>query len=205
MKELGTFATVRKNTLGCVPVSARLMEWNSCRLSEQVMPFRGRHVRPDLSLERAHHWPTECPSNTRQGPCQAQLSLLTQVLSPSFFLPWGPYVGWPHYLPHHRSDPWHHPAHFSPACHSLVPSSCLDSLCPVPSPPTHLMHHPTSSQALVSPTPISLHSPRTDPAPPLLTPSHGSLVSSETPNSVAWPQGFLPLNILLPSRECSPC
>ena len=133
------------------------------------------------------------------------VSLLTQLLSPSFFLPRGPYVGWPHYLPHHRSDPWHHPAHFSPAYHSLATYSCLDSLCPVPSPPTHLMHHPTSSQASVSPTPISLHSPRTDPAPPLLTPSHGSLVSSETPNSVAWPQGFLPLNILLPSHECSPC
>ena len=68
MQELDAFATVMKNTLGCVPVSARLMEWTSRRLSEQVMPFRGRHVRPDLSLERAHHWPAKCPSDTRQGP-----------------------------------------------------------------------------------------------------------------------------------------
>ena len=138
-------------------------------------------------------------------PTLSAVSLLTQLLSPSFLLPWGPYLGWPHHLRHHRSEPWHHPAPSSPACHSPAPSSCLDPLCPVPSRPTHLMHHPASSQASVSPTPFSLQIPRVEPAPPLLTPSNSSLVPSETPNSVAWPQGLLPLNILLLSHECSPC
>lgn len=110
-------------------------------------------------------------------PTLNAVSLLIQLLSPSFLLPWGPYLGWPHHLRHHRSEPWHHPAPSSPACHSLAPSSCLDPLCPVPSCPTHLMHHPASSQASVSPTPFSLQSPRVEPAPPLLT------LISEAPES----------------------
>lgn len=97
----------------------------------------------------------------------------------------------------------------SPACQSSAPSSCPDSLCPVPSSLTHLANHPAQSPC----SSLSSHSPRADTAPPLLRtlpwlPSalrESELLGLAQRPCMAWSLRIPPTHRPLRPSECSPC